>query len=279
MIDNDTAVARNFGRLAGQTLKDVFAGGPTTFDDYVEHSIGKVRDAIMDVFPNLQLNGLDDPLENGTFRFTKGNKRGIRLPQPFGGEKSVFDLVLDLVVASRRFDDTVFRIDEPEAHMNAALHGTLLSVLYNLLPDKCQMILATHSIGMMRCALDIQKSDPGSVVFLDFGQLDFDRPQVIEPTQPDTLFWKRQYEVALDDLASLVAPEEVVICEGEPRNRSNTKNYAHDSRCYERIFEKEFPRVGFVPGGNASEVESDKRGHSTCTRCTCPWHESHTTHR
>ena len=77
MIDNDTAVARNFGRLAGQTLKDVFAGGPTTFDDYVEHSIGKVRDAIMDVFPNLQLNGLDDPLENGTFRFTKGTSAGF----------------------------------------------------------------------------------------------------------------------------------------------------------------------------------------------------------
>jgi hypothetical protein len=37
-----------------------------------------------------------------------------------GGEKAAFDLLLDLVIKRREFNDTVFFIDEPEAHMSPA---------------------------------------------------------------------------------------------------------------------------------------------------------------
>ena len=121
-------------------------------------------------------------------------------------------------------------------------------------------MLATHSIGMMRQARDIDAAKPGSVVFLDFGGREFDEPVVIEPTVPDRAFWNTTYEVALDDLAALVAPERVVICEGEPKNSNSGKSYSHDARCYERIFETAFPETQFIPGGNASEVAGDKRG-------------------
>ncbi len=66
--------------------------------------------------------------------------------------------------------------------------------------------------------------------------------------------------MALDDLAALLMPESVVICEGEPMNRDAGRNYSHDARCYERIFQAEFPEIQFIPGGNASEVASDRRG-------------------
>ena len=79
----------------------------------------------------------------------------------------------------------------------------------------------------------------------------------IEPTVPDRSFWSSNYEVALGDLAALVAPERVVICEGEPMNRNAGQNYSHDARCYERIFEDEFPETQFIPGGNASEVAGE----------------------
>ena len=121
-------------------------------------------------------------------------------------------------------------------------------------------MLATHSIGMMRRARDIETQHPGTVVFLDFGDRDFDQPQVIEPTVPDRAFWQRAYEVALHDLAALLTPERVVICEGEPMNRNAGQNYSHDARCYERIFQDEFPETQFIPGGSASEVASDRRG-------------------
>ncbi|MXW06647.1 MAG: ATP-binding protein, partial [Gammaproteobacteria bacterium] len=212
------------------------------------------------LFPDLQLNNLGKPLEDGTFRFTKGTSTGFAYKNLSGGEKAVFDLILDFVIAKRTYDNTIFCIDEPESHMNTRLQAELLSVLYDLIPENCQLMLATHSIGMMRRARDIEVENPGSVVFLDFGDRDFDQLQVIEPTKPDRKFWKNAYDVALDDLATLVTPERVVICEGEPKNRNSGTNYSHDARCYECIFGTEFPETQFVPGGNASEVAEDKRG-------------------
>ena len=262
MIDNDEAVSRNYQKMASQGLEDLYGReeGTTTFDQYREKSIGEVAEPLHQLFCDLELNSLGNPLEDGTFHFTKGMSSGFSFKNLSGGEKAAFDLILDMVVVRRYYDDTLFCIDEPESHMNARLQAELLSVLYKLVPDDCQLMLATHSIGMMRRARDIEAANPGSVVFLDFAGLDFDMPQIITPTVPDRTFWKNAYDVALDDLAELVAPERVVICEGEPKSWTSTKNYAHDAQCYERIFKAEFPETQFVPGGNADEVAEDKRG-------------------
>ena len=259
MIDNDVAISRNYQRLVGQ-LFEIFNAEPMMTTDFTESLISPIRDPVAKLFPDLVLNSLSNPMDDGTFRFTKGTSDGFHYKNLSGGEKAVFDLILDLETASRVYDNTLFCIDEPEAHMNARLQAELLSVLYELIPENCQLMLATHSIGMMRRARDIEAENPGSVVFLDFGGRDFDEPMVIEPTIPDRVFWNTTYEIALDDLATLVAPERVVICEGEPRNRNSGENYSHDARCYQRIFEASFPETQFIPGGNASEVASDKRG-------------------
>ena len=259
MIDNDMAISRNYQRLVGQ-LFEIFTAEPMMTTDFTESLISPIRDPVAKLFPDLILNSLSNPMDDGTFRFTKGTSEGFHYKNLSGGEKAVFDLILDLVIARRAYDNTLFCIDEPEAHMNARLQAKLLSVLYELIPKNCQLMLATHSIGMMRRARDIEAGNPGSVVFLDFGERDFDEPVVIEPTTPDRAFWNATYEIALDDLATLVAPERVIICEGEPKNRNSGKNYSHDARCYERIFETHFPETQFIPGGNASEVASDKRG-------------------
>ena len=258
-IDNDPAVNQNYQRLAAQTF-DIYDLAPIMSDEFTDSIIGPIRRPIKRLFPNLTLNGLANPLEDGTFRFTKGVSEGFHFKNLSGGEKAAFDLILDLVVAKRTYNDTLFCIDEPEAHMNARLQAELLSVLYDLVPERCQLMLATHSIGMMRRARDIEQENPGSVVFLDFGERDFDEKEVIEPTVTNRAFWNNTYEVALDDLAALVAPDRVVICEGEPGNRMAGRNYSHDARCYERIFSEDFPETQFVPGGNATEVADDKRG-------------------
>ena len=262
MIDNDAAVSRNYQRLVGNAVEDVFerGDGSTTLQAFREQVTEKIREPFRRLFPDVEFNSLGNPMTDGTFRFTKGTSQRFSFKNLSGGEKSVFDLILDLVVARRSYDDTVFCIDEPESHMNARLQAELLSVLYDLIPENCQLMLATHSIGMMRRAQEIDAENPGSVVFLDFGERDFDEPQIIEPTKPDRRFWKNAHQVALDDLAALLAPERVVICEGEPKRRNGGGNYSHDARCYERIFQNDFPETQFVPGGNALEVSEDKRG-------------------
>ncbi len=259
MIDNDAAVSRNYKRLACQVF-DIFDMEPMMTNDFTELIIGPIRDPLRRLFPDLEIHELTKPLKDGTFKFTKGTSRGFLFKNLSSGEKAAFDLILDLIVARRDYDNTLFCIDEPESHMNARLQAELLSVLYDLIPENCQLMLATHSIGMMRRARDIEVDNRGSVVFLDFGDRDFDQPQVIEPTKPDRKFWENAYEVALDDLAALVAPSRVVICEGHPNTNNSIKNHSHDAQCYENIFEAEFPETRFISMGNDREISGDKRG-------------------
>ena len=150
--------------------------------------------------------------------------------------------------------------------MNARLQADLLDALYALMPENCQLFLATHSIGMMRRARDIEQKNPQSVVFLDLGDRDFDEHQVIEPTTPNRRFWNQAYEVALDDLAALVAPSRVVICEGKPATNRPARNHSHDARCYDTIFGEEYPETRFVSMGNDQEIQGDKRGLSEALR-------------
>ena len=94
MIDNDAAVSRNYQRLASKGLEDLYvlADGPTTFDEYREASIGGIREPLSRLFPDLELDDLGSPLEDGTFRFTKGTSRGFVFKNLSGGEKAAFDL-------------------------------------------------------------------------------------------------------------------------------------------------------------------------------------------
>ena len=262
MIDNDAAVGGNYQRLVANAIEDVFdpKDGSTTLDAFREQVTEEIRSPFLKLFPDMEFNSLGNPMKDGTFRFTKGTAKAFSFKNLSGGEKSVFDLILDLVVARHSYDNTVFCIDEPESHMNARLQAELLSVLHDLIPENCQLMLATHSIGMMRRARDIEAQNPGTVAFLDFGGLDFDQTQTIKHSVPDRAFWSTAYEVALDDLAELVAPERIVICEGEPKTKDSNANHSHDARCYEQIFQGQFPETQFVPGGNSLEVSSDKRG-------------------
>ena len=98
------------------------------------------------------------------------------------GEKAALDLLLDIIVFREDFNNTVFCIDEPEAHIHTKLQGPLLEQLYKLISDNSQLWIATHSIGMVRKAQDLWRENPDSVVFLDFGRedLDFDDKREFE---------------------------------------------------------------------------------------------------
>ncbi len=259
MIENDAAVSKNYQRLTSQAFEDVFENesGSTTIADFREKVIGEIRAATSRLFPNLVLNSLGNPLTNGTFKFDKGIAKGFLYKNLSGGEKAAFDLLLDVIVKRREYDNTIFCIDEPEAHMNTRLQGALLKELYEATGPECQLWLATHSIGMMRKARDLSAQNPGTVVFLDFGNRDFDVPQTIQPELPSRNFWQRVLDVAFDDFAALVAPSEVVLCEGS-RLGSAGQAAGIDAKIYDIIFGDEFPDTRFIPVGNSHDVENDK---------------------
>jgi len=258
LIDNDQAVSLNYRRLVSQGFEDIFetAQAAVTIGEFRNRLIGEIRDVIQRLFPGLVLNSLGNPLTAGTFRFDKGDSRAFLYKNLSGGEKAAFDLLLDLTVKRREFDDTVFFIDEPEAHLSATLQSALIGELFQAIPANSQLWLATHSIGMMRRALELSRAHPQSVVFLDFDGLNFDVEQRLIPTEPSRPFWRRAMQIAIDDLAGYVTPEQVVLCEGS--RLAGGADF--DADCYNEIFRDEFAQTVFIGAGNAHEIQNDPRG-------------------
>lgn len=258
LIDNDQTVSLNYKRLVSQGFEDVYelALPSLTMGEFRERSIGEIRDAMQRLFPGLVLNSLGNPLSAGTFRFDKGDSKAFLYKNLSGGEKAAFDLLLDLLIKRREFDDTVFFVDEPEAHMSPGLQSALLDELLRIVPANSQLWLATHSIGMMRRARDLAQSNPDSVVFLDFDGVNFDLPVTLHPIEPSRPFWKRAMQIALDDIAGYVAPEQVVLCEGGRLQGG----LDFDADCYNEIFQAEYPHVVFLGAGNADDIKNDPRG-------------------
>lgn len=260
MIDPEAKVSDNYQRLVSATLDDIFSGSHDSDNvgQLREKHIGRVRDAMLTLFPDLELQGPGDPLSGGTFYFRKAGQDQFHYKNLSGGEKAAFDLALDLVVKTAVYDNSILFIDEPELHLNTRLQSSLLQLLIELTPPQGQLWIATHSIGMMRKAHEMASSDRDSVAFLDFENRNFDEPVTMAPIHPDRTFWGRVLEVALGDLAELIAPECVVLCEGRPAGPLNAAKAEFDARCYRRIFAREFPLTDFVSVGNASDVANDR---------------------
>lgn len=259
LIDNDAGVSNNYYALTAATLDGLFQGkyNELTGREIVDELIGQVRVSMRNVFDDLVLRGPGDPLGQGTFLFEKGISTDFPYKNLSGGEKAAFDLLLDSILKRRTYQNTLFCIDEPEAHLNTRLQGQLLRELVGLLPDGCQLWIATHSIGMMREARDLQRADSDSVVFLNFFDKDFDQPVVLTPAPVDRQFWKKTLDVALGDVAELVAPRQVVLCEGRPASEQDRGKAEFDARCYRTIFARKYPDAGFISVGNEAEVRRD----------------------
>ena len=255
LADNDQAVAPNFGRILNQWIERSSATGrrKKNIGDLQDEVFGELRDAIAVLFSDseLVLTSLGSLNLYKVFQFNKGTSHGLSYVNLSSGEKASLDLVLDLIVVKTEFNDTVFCIDEPEAHIHTKLQGPLLNQLYKLIPDNSQLWIATHSIGMVRKAQDLWRAGKNEgkdlVVFLDFGSddLDFDDEATITPTLPNPNFWSRTYEIALGDLAKLVTPKRIVLCEST----------GFDADCYNKIFGVHHPETRFIPIGSDQDVE------------------------
>ena len=254
----ESRVQDNYQRLVGISLERLYDKNQRdkTVGQISDELIGEVQQAMLRVFDGLVLEGPGNPLEGGTFRFTKGVVSNFHYKNLSGGEKAAFDLLLDFIIKRKKFDDTIFCIDEPELHMHTRLQAKLLEVIFSLIPNNCQLWLATHSIGMARKAAELYAANPGQVAFIDFHDQDFDQSVQLKPIQPGREFWKQMFHTALDDLAELVVPKYVVFCEGK-RIGCGGRKPSFDVAVYKTIFGSQFPSVEFVPLGGTNEVQSD----------------------
>lgn len=259
LISTDTRVSDNYQRIVAETVAEIYRPGNDgqAKGEIREKIIGNVRHAMHRVFGELNLSGPGNPMVDGTFFFQKGESRDWRYKNLSGGEKAAFDLLLDFILKAEHFNDTVFCIDEPELHMHTRLQAKLLDELYRQLPENCQLWIATHSIGMMRKAMELYTTKPGTTFFLDFDGQNFDAPVELAPSIIDRNFWKRVFGVALGDLAELVAPAQIIFCEGKPLSEGKTKNTEFDAKVYRKIFSDKYPDTEFISLGGTNDIEKD----------------------
>lgn len=257
LMTTDATVSSNFQRLISSTLSGVYNNSDKekTVDQLRDELIGKIQVSLNNVFEGLQLTSIGNPLVNGSFYFTKGVSKDFPYANLSAGEKSAFDLLLDLIIKSVYYTDTVFCIDEPESHMHTALQSKLLGELYSLIPDNSQLWISTHSMGMLKRAKELEENNSGTVVFLDFENRDFDSEVIMTPSKIDSTMWNRFLELAFGDLSSLIAPSTIVFCEGNPQGR---KFKDFDAQIYHKIFEKEYSDVCFTSVGSCSEIENEE---------------------
>lgn len=257
IIDPDESVSDNYTRLAWKTIGDVHGKSKpsTTIPDYSEEFLGDLQKAMRNLFANppLELQDFGGEDDFGVFRFSKGSAKDFHYKNLSGGEKAAFDLLLDVFVKRSRYKTSVYCIDEPESHIASALHGPLLEAMLDIIPQESQLWIATHSAGFVRRAYDMMRRNEG-VVFLDFSEHDFDQEVKIGPRVPDRSFWQTTYQVALDDLADLIAPDNIVLCEGD----KSKADKGFDAKCYNLVFAETHSDTLFISRGGASDVEQSE---------------------
>ena len=254
LILNDQTVSSNYQRLIMDTISGVYntENDSKTVANLRDELVGKIRIALGHIFEDLDFSSLGDPLKNGSFYFTKGKVKDFSYCNLSAGEKSAFDLILDIVVQSKYYPNAVYCIDEPEAHMHTRLQGKVLRELYSLIPGNSQLWVSTHSIGMLHEAEEIEKECPGTVVFLDFGYRDFDTDQILQPSKIQKAVLEKFYELAFGNFAKLILPKVIVFCEGTSAGNGR-KNF--DKTIYEKIFLETHPEAFFISGGACSNIE------------------------
>ncbi|MCP1315225.1 MULTISPECIES: AAA family ATPase [unclassified Halomonas] len=255
LMQNDQTVSENYQRLVAQTLAGVYDtdNNKKTVEQLRDELIGKIKTSLSKVFEDLSLSSIGDPLSNGSFYFEKGSAKDFHYRNLSAGEKSVFDLILDMIIKASFYSDAVFCIDEPEAHMHTRLQSKVLRELYNLTPENSQLWVSTHSIGMLKEAEEIEEENPGTVIFLDFDNRDFDLAETIQPTKISKAIWDRFFDLAFADFAKLISPKKIVFCEGTSQGR---KYKDFDSLIYGIILGKKYHGVTFVSVGSCSEIEN-----------------------
>lgn len=219
------------------------------------HIIGELNSSIKNCL-NLQIDNLGDIQDSkGTLFFTKNDSK---IPFEFNvlssGEKEVIDLLLDLYLRKAEYSDSIYIIDEPELHLNTSIQRSLIKEIDNLIPDNCQIWIATHSIGFLRSLQEELYSKSQIIEFSSENNWSIEKYELY-PIIPSRSKWKEIFSTALDDLTNLVTPKTIVYCEGRYEPTKNNEERGLDAIVFNTIFNETFPDVLFVSSGGNTEPD------------------------
>ncbi|MBX2929374.1 MAG: ATP-binding protein [Saprospiraceae bacterium] len=207
--------------------------------------------ALKNIFPqsddtSIQLVQFEDALPGQPIKllFRKGEHL-INYDLLSHGEKQVIIILLNFMVRKEQIKNSIYFIDEMDAHLNTALQFNLLKeITENWVPDDAQLWTASHSLGFIDYARQAEHA-----VILDFDDRNFDLPQIIVPEPKDNM---EVYEIAVGKnmLARLFQGMVILFVENK------------DDQYYNNLA---LPHTIFVPEQNKAAVyhkarTSDFRG-------------------
>ena len=193
--------------------------------------------------------------DKGTLYFTKSDHPSdFQFDVLSSREKEVVDLLLDLYLRKDDYNDTVFLIDEPELHINTSIQRKLLIEIDRLVGKNCQIWITTHSIGFLRA---LQTEMKGQCQIIQF-KGDDDLATTVCTLAPITVgpdTWREIFQIALDDLASLVSPKTLVYCEGRAEPNGLGGEQGMDAKVFNTIFASTKPETLFISSGGNTELD------------------------
>ncbi|OFM28041.1 AAA family ATPase [Neisseria sp. HMSC068C04] len=192
---------------------------------------------------------------NGTLSFKKSDSDiTFSFDSLSAGEKEVVDILLDLFLRRKKYENSIFLLDEPELHINTAVQRKLIIEIDKLIGDGGQIWIATHSIGFLR-AFQEELSGKCQVIHFEDNMRFASETITLTPVANNRTTWKSIFSTALDDLTGLIAPNRIIYCEGRDEPRRDGSERGLDAQVLNNIFNAEYPDTVFVSSGGNTELD------------------------
>ena len=225
-----------------------------TYKQAMDKIVGELNNSIKQCL-DIELVDIGDINDNrGTLFFKKRDSgKSFEYNVLSSGEKEVIDILLDLYLRKDVYNNTVYIVDEPELHINTSIQRKLLIEINRIVPENCQIWIATHSIGFMR-ALQVDFSNDSQIIRFDADKKWASEKYELKPMLPSRKEWLNVFETAVDDLVELISPNTIIYCEGKAEPQKNGRK-AIDEDIYNVIFALKHPNVQFISAGGDNEPE------------------------
>ena len=252
--DIDQRIDQNYRRLNIKYNK-YLNGHDCRPSEAKKHIIGELNAAISNCL-QLEIDNLGDiEAGKGTFYFRKEDTTiTFDYNVLSSGEKEVVDLLLDLYLRKDDYNDSIYIIDEPELHLNTAIQRKLLIEINKMIPENCQIWVATHSIGFLR-ALQDELNDVSQIIEFSENNKWASQSYELKPMVKSRENWRRLFATALDDLTGLISPKQIVYCEGTDKPGAGGREKGLDADIYNTIFGETHPETLFVSSGGNTELD------------------------
>jgi AAA15 family ATPase/GTPase len=254
--DIDDKMEQNYRRiniLFNRFLKD--NPSTATYDSAKAKIIGDLNASLRSCL-ELEIVSIGDIEDNkGTFFFKKEDHPAeFEFDVLSSGEKEVVDILVDLYLRKDSYTESVFLIDEPELHINTSIQRRLLVEINRLIPDNCQLWIATHSIGFLR-ALQDEMNDNCQIIYFPPGTQWASTAKTLVPMNMTIKDWSMIFKTALDDLSGLVSPRTIVYCEGRDQPGYGGAERGFDAKVLNTIFGSTYGTTLFVSSGGNTELD------------------------